>query len=42
MGHVQLNDTAYYIHLIPDVFRKTEKIDMSSYEALLPEVPYED
>jgi len=42
MGHVMPNDTAYYIHLVPNVFDQIEKIDISSYEALLPEVPYED
>ena len=42
MGHAMPNDTAYYIHLVPNVFDQIEKIDISSYEALLPEVPYED
>jgi len=41
MGHVMPEDTAYYIHLVPDIFQQTGKADVSSYEALLPEVPYE-
>ena len=30
MGHVMPNDTAYYIHLVPNVFDQIEKIDISS------------
>ena len=33
---------AYYIHLVPNVFDQIEKLNISSYEALLPEVPCED
>mgnify|MGYP001381114296 CR=1 FL=1 len=42
LGHIQPKDTAYYIHLMPDVFQRIGKLDVSSYESLLPEVPYED
>lgn len=42
MGHVLPKDTAYYIHLVTDVFQRIGKFDISAYEALLPEVPYED
>ncbi len=42
MGHVQPDDTAYYIHIIPELYKHTTKLDIASFEALLPEVPYED
>lgn len=42
MGHVQPDDTAYYIHIIPELYKYTVKLDIASFEALLPEVPYED
>ena len=41
MGHAQLEDTAYYIHLLPEKLRKSASIDWSIFEQLLPEVDYE-
>ena len=38
MGHARFEDTAYYIHMIPDFYQRTGKIDVAAYEALLPEV----
>ena len=38
MGHAQLSDTYYYIHLVPEIFETMSGIDFSSYEKLLPEV----
>ena len=42
MGHVLIKDTAYYIHLVPNSFEKMAKVNISAYESLFPEVPYED
>lgn len=42
MGHARFEDTAYYIHMAPDFYQRTGKIDVSAYEALLPEVYHED
>jgi len=42
MGHAQLSDTYYYIHHIPDQFKKMTGIDFSRYEELLPEVEYDE
>ena len=41
MGHTHLEDTAYYIHLLPEKLRKSASIDWSIFEQLLPEVDYE-
>lgn len=41
MGHSQLKDTAYYIHLLPEKLRKSASIDWKAFEQLLPEVKYE-
>ena len=41
MGHAHLEDTAYYIHLLPDKLRKSSTIDWTVFERLLPEVDYE-
>ncbi len=38
MGHEQLSDTFYYIHLVPGLFEKISGFDMSSSEELIPEV----
>jgi len=42
MGHASLEDTMYYIHLVPEFYQSMSMIDLPSYEALLPEVPYEN
>jgi integrase len=38
MGHAQLSDTHYYIHLVPGLFEKMTGFDYSASEHLLPEV----
>ena len=38
MGHSSFVSTAYYIHLIPEVFQEMSGIDMSQFEELIPEV----
>lgn len=38
MGHAQLSDTHYYIHLIPNLLKEMSGFDFSAAEALLPEV----
>jgi len=42
MGHSQLTDTYYYIHLVPEQLASLAGIDISRYENLLPEVEYDD
>jgi integrase len=42
MGHSQLTDTYYYIHLVPEQLQSLAGIDISRYENLLPEVEYDD
>jgi len=41
MGHAQLEDTAYYIHLLPEKLRRTSSIDWERFEQYFPEVDYE-
>jgi integrase len=38
MGHAQLSDTYYYIHLVPGQLKAMSGLDFSKYESLLPEV----
>ena len=38
LGHAQLSDTAYYIHLIPGIFESMTDFNLSQRESLLPEV----
>jgi len=38
MGHTQLSDTYYYIHLVPGQLEAMSGLDFTKYEALLPEV----
>ena len=38
LGHAQLSDTAYYIHLVPGIFESMTSFDFSKREDLLPEV----
>lgn len=38
MGHEQLSDTAYYIHLVPEFFPQMSQMDMGKFECLIPEV----
>ena len=41
MGHTQISDTAYYIHLVPDFFSYMKDFDVAKYENILPEVEIE-
>lgn len=41
MGHANLSDTAYYIHLLPEKLLKTSAIDWQRFQKLIPEV-YDD
>ena len=38
MGHSNFEDTAYYVHLIPDNLLKSHSIDWNLFSDLLPEV----
>ena len=38
MGHAQLSDTYYYIHLVPGLIEEMSGVAFSSSEILLPEV----
>lgn len=38
MGHEQLSDTYYYIHLVPEIFEQMSGFNCSSLESLIPEV----
>jgi len=38
MGHFDFACTAYYIHLIPELFLAMSGMDMSQFESLIPEV----
>ncbi len=42
MGHEQLSDTYYYVHLVPGLFEKMSGFDYSESENLLPEVEYDE
>jgi integrase len=38
MGHVQLSDTYYYIHLVPEQYEAMSGFDFSRFEGLLPDI----
>lgn len=38
MGHGNLSETAYYIHLVPEFFPLMSQINLEGYDALIPEV----
>lgn len=38
MGHTQLSDTAYYIHLLPERLVKSQEINWTFLNAIIPEV----
>jgi len=38
MGHSSFASTAYYIHLVPEVFQEMSGVDLSHFEDLIPEV----
>jgi integrase len=37
MGHTQLSDTAYYIHLLPERLARTPSVDWARMNSLIPE-----
>lgn len=39
MGHANFEDTAYYIHLLPDNLIRSSAIDWNHFNSLIPEVP---
>ncbi len=41
MGHGSINETAYYIHILPENLLSSETIDFNAMEAIIPEVAYE-
>jgi len=38
MGHAQLSDTTYYIHLLPEHLAKSGSIEWNKLNILIPEV----
>ena len=42
MGHAQITDTCYYIHLVPEQLQTLAGVDFSQYESLIPEVCYDE
>ena len=42
MGHAQLSDTYYYMHLVPGQLKALSGIDFTRYENLLPEVEHNE
>lgn len=38
MGHVNISNTAYYIHLLPDTLTQSSAIDWERFSSLVPEV----
>lgn len=42
MGHADFSATAYYIHLVPEIFSTMSGMDRNRFEGLIPEVPHED
>ena len=41
MGHTKFSHTAYYIHLVPEIFPYMSQIDLGTFEGLIPEVEYD-
>lgn len=41
MGHAGFEDTAYYIHLVPEFFSQMDMLDLNIFSGLIPEVDYE-
>lgn len=39
MGHEHLSQTAYYIHLVPEIFPTLTDIDWEMFSSIIPEVP---
>lgn len=42
MGHTQFEDTAYYIHLLPEKLLSSSAVDWSKFSSLIPEVEDDD
>ena len=42
MGHAQLSDTYYYIHLAPDIFKEMSGLEDNEFDRLIPEVTDDD
>jgi len=42
MGHTQFEDTAYYIHLLPEKLLSSSAVDWSKFSSLIPEVKDDD
>lgn len=42
MGHYSFTDTAYYFHLVPEIYPHIEKITEELYAGAIPEVFHED
>lgn len=42
MGHSQFEDTAYYIHLLPEKLLSSSAVDWSKFSSLIPEVKDDD
>ena len=42
MGHAQLSDTYYYIHLAPDIFKEMSGFEDNEFDRLIPEVTDDD
>lgn len=38
MGHAHLSQTAYYIHLVPEIFPTLSGLDWERFSKLIPEV----
>ncbi|MDR1247359.1 MAG: hypothetical protein LBK57_10100 [Clostridiales Family XIII bacterium] len=38
MGHGSLNETAYYIHILPENLMKSSAVDWNKFNAMFPEV----
>jgi integrase len=38
MGHYSLNETAYYIHILPENLTKSSAVDWAKFNAMFPEV----
>ena len=42
MGHAQLSDTYYYIHLAPDICKEMSGFEENEFDRLIPEVTDDD
>ncbi len=42
MGHAHLSQTAYYIHLVPEIFPTLSKMDWKNFSSLIPEADHDE